>query len=70
MSDLYDTDIVTCPEQQAELLRRVAAGERMKDLLDWEKVIDQIESVGQSLGANLLVDGGRQRGLRRKQESM
>ena len=27
MSDLYDTDIVTWSERQAELLRRRAAGE-------------------------------------------
>jgi len=48
MSDLYDTDIVTWSERQAELLRRVAAGERINDLVDWENVIEEIESVGQS----------------------
>lgn len=48
MSDLYDTDIVTWSEQQAELLRRVAAGERINDQVDWENVIEEIESVGQS----------------------
>jgi len=48
MSDLYDTDIVTWSEQQAELLRRVAAGERINDLVDWGNVIEEIESVGQS----------------------
>jgi len=48
MSDLYDTDIVTWSAQQAELLRRVAAGERINDLVDWGNVIEEIESVGQS----------------------
>jgi hypothetical protein len=41
----YDTDIVEWSEQQAALLRRVAAGERVNDL-DWPNIIEEIESVG------------------------
>jgi hypothetical protein len=48
MSELYDTDVVTWSEKQAELLRRMAAGERVNDQLDWPNVIEEIESVGQS----------------------
>lgn len=48
MSDLYDTDVVTWSERQAALLRRVAAGERINDQVDWENVIEEVESVGQS----------------------
>ena len=47
MSDLYDTDVVLWSEQQAELLRRLAAGERSNDpALDWEHIIEEIEDVG------------------------
>ena len=46
MSDLYDTDVVTWSERQADLLRRVAAGERVNDLVDWPNVVEEIESVG------------------------
>ncbi|HME22635.1 MAG TPA: DUF29 family protein [Acetobacteraceae bacterium] len=48
MSDLYDTDIVTWSDYEAMLLRRVAAGERINDLVDWKNVIEEVESVGQS----------------------
>ena len=41
MSD-YDTDILVWSEHQARLLRRLAAGEQ----IDWENVIEEIESVG------------------------
>jgi hypothetical protein len=44
MSD-YDTDILEWSEQQAALLRRVAAGERVNDL-DWPNIIEEVESVG------------------------
>ena len=43
---VYDTDILVWSEHQAELLRRLAAGERINDQVDWENVIDEIESVG------------------------
>ena len=47
MSDLYDTDIVTWSEHQAELLRRRAAGELVNDAeIDWPNVAEEIESVG------------------------
>jgi hypothetical protein len=49
MSDLYETDIVTWSNRQAELLRRVAAGERINNAkLDWPNIAEEIESVGQS----------------------
>jgi hypothetical protein len=48
MSDLYDTDAMTWSEHQAALLRRVAAGERINDQVDWENVIEEIEAVGRN----------------------
>jgi Domain of unknown function DUF29 len=48
MSDLYDTDVVLWAEQQAELLRRIAHGERINDQVDWDNVIEEVESVGRS----------------------
>jgi Domain of unknown function DUF29 len=48
MAEIYDTDILTWSERQAELLRRVAAGERINDQVDWQNVIEEIESVGRS----------------------
>ena len=45
MGSLYDTDIVLWSEQQAEKLRRLARGEQPNDL-DWENVIEEVESVG------------------------
>jgi Domain of unknown function DUF29 len=46
MSDLYESDILEWSERQAALLRRVAAGDRLNDQVDWEHVIEEIESVG------------------------
>src|SRR5215475_1941192 len=46
MTKLYETDILIWSEQQAALLRRLAAGERVNDQVDWENVIDEVESVG------------------------
>jgi hypothetical protein len=46
MSDLYEDDILLWSEQQAALLRRLAAGERVNDQVDWENVVEEIESVG------------------------
>ena len=48
MSDLYDDDVLSWSEQQAELLRRVAAGERVNDQVDWINIIDEVESLGRS----------------------
>jgi len=45
MSDLYDTDLVIWSERQAELLRRMAAGERVNDQIDWENVAEEIEAL-------------------------
>ncbi len=49
MSDLYDTDILLWSEQQADLLRRHAAGERVNDAaIDWPNIAEEIEDVGKS----------------------
>src|SRR5690349_16433174 len=44
----YDTDIVIWSEQQAALLRRIAAGEPVNERPDWDNIIDEVESVGRS----------------------
>jgi len=36
---LYDTDILIWSERQADLLRRLAGGERLNETIDWEIVI-------------------------------
>jgi len=46
MNDLYDEDVLLWSEQQAALLRRLAAGERVNEQIDWENVIDEVESAG------------------------
>jgi hypothetical protein len=46
MSDLYEDDILIWSEQQADLLRRIAAGEQVNEQVDWENVAEEIESVG------------------------
>ena len=46
MSGVYDTDILVWSAEQAALLRRLAAGERVNDRVDWTNVIEEIESVG------------------------
>jgi len=48
MGELYDTDVLEWSEQQARLLRRVAAGEAGNEAPDWANVIEEIESVGRS----------------------
>ncbi len=45
---LYETDILAWSERQADLLRRLADGERLNDTIDWENVIEEVESVGRS----------------------
>jgi hypothetical protein len=42
-NDLYETDIVTWSEQQADLLRRHASNE-----LDWDNLAEEIDDVGHS----------------------
>lgn len=46
MNDLYEDDVLLWSGQQAALLRRLAAGERVNEQIDWENVIDEVESVG------------------------
>jgi hypothetical protein len=46
--NLYDTDILIWSEHQADLLRRLAKGERLNDAIDWENVIDEVQTVGRS----------------------
>jgi hypothetical protein len=47
MDSIYDRDILEWSEQQAALLRRHAESERANDgAIDWENVIDEVESVG------------------------
>ena len=45
--DLYARDVVLWSERQAEALRRLRAGERVNDL-DWDNVIEEVESLGRS----------------------
>jgi hypothetical protein len=43
--DLYDRDALAWSEHQADLLRRLARGERVNDV-DWAHVVEEIEDVG------------------------
>ncbi len=43
----YDQDILAWSDQQAELLRRLARGERVNGI-DWAHVVEEIEDVGLS----------------------
>ncbi len=45
--DLYDRDILTWSEHQADLLRRLARGERVNNV-DWAHIVEEIEDVGLS----------------------
>jgi Domain of unknown function DUF29 len=45
--DLYDRDILIWSEHQADLIRRLARGERVNDV-DWDHVAEEIEDVGRS----------------------
>jgi hypothetical protein len=44
----YDADILIWSEHQAELLRRVAAGEPLNEPPDWANIIEELEDVGRS----------------------
>lgn len=44
---LYERDILAWSEAQADLLRRLSRGERVNDV-DWDNVVEEIESVGLS----------------------
>jgi hypothetical protein len=43
--DLYDRDILSWSEYQADLLRRLARGERVNDI-DWSHIVEEIVDVG------------------------
>jgi hypothetical protein len=47
MPGLYEDDILLWSERQSDLLRRLAASERINSAdLDWPNIIEEIESVG------------------------
>jgi hypothetical protein len=46
MSDLYDEDVLIWSEIQAELLRRLAAGEPVNEAPDWLNIIEEVADVG------------------------
>ncbi len=53
MSD-YDSDVYAWSQRQGDLLRRLAAGERVNDAdLDWPNIAEEIETVGRSERAAL-----------------
>lgn len=45
---LYDDDIVTWAEQQAAALRALGERSDLSNVIDWENVAEEIESVGRS----------------------
>ena len=47
-SDLYGEDIHLWSETQAALLRRLAAGEAVRDQVDWTHVVEEIEDLGRN----------------------
>ncbi|MBV8341717.1 MAG: DUF29 domain-containing protein [Gammaproteobacteria bacterium] len=47
--DLYERDFLSWSEQQADLLRRLAAGELVNEAVDWPHVIEEVEDVGSFL---------------------
>ncbi len=53
MSDLYDTDILLWSERQAELLRRLAAGEHVSEPVDWANVAEEMEALRRSQSREL-----------------
>ena len=45
--DLYERDVLIWSEQQADLLRRLAAGDKsVMAAIDWENVVEEVENVG------------------------
>ena len=46
MSGLYERDALAWAEQQAALLDRMAAGERLNEAVDWPNVIEEVRDVG------------------------
>ena len=45
---LYERDALAWAERQASLLRRLAAGERLNEAVDWAHVIEEVADVGLS----------------------
>ncbi len=45
---LYERDALAWAERQTELLRRLAAGERVNEAVDWPNVIEEMQEVGLS----------------------
>jgi hypothetical protein len=45
---LYERDILVWSERQGDLLRRIAAGERLNEDVDWPNVIEEVQDVGRS----------------------
>jgi hypothetical protein len=43
----YDTDFVLWSREQADLLRRIGAGERLNDRVDWDNVAEEDRILGQ-----------------------
>jgi hypothetical protein len=48
MADLYEDDILLWSERQADLLRRLARGERVNEQIDWDNLVEEVESVGRT----------------------
>jgi hypothetical protein len=44
----YDADLVLWSREQAELLRRMGAGQRVTDQVDWENIAEEIETLRRS----------------------
>ena len=44
----YWEDVLAWSERQGALLRRIAAGEAVKERPDWDNIIEEVESVGRS----------------------
>lgn len=45
---LYERDALAWADQQATLLRQLAAGERLNEPVDWANVIEEVQDVGLS----------------------
>lgn len=45
---LYEHDALAWAERQADLLRRLSAGERVNEAVDWPHVIEEVQDVGLS----------------------
>lgn len=44
----YERDILEWTNRQASLLRRLARGEHVSEVIDWAHVIEEVQAVGQS----------------------